>query len=139
MATVRREVLIDTAVEDAWDALRDFHALHERVARGFVTACEPDGNARLVTLYDGLEIREVPVTIDDDRRRLVYMIEPGPLFTHYSAAVEITPDGEDQTRFVWTIDLLPDELVESIGERMDVGLEAIKETLGRDRAPAAEG
>jgi Polyketide cyclase / dehydrase and lipid transport len=127
MASIRRETLINTRVEDAWDALRDFDAVHERVAPGFVTACVPDGGARLVTFYDGVTVRELPVVIDDDRRRLVYAIAPGQIgIEHYNATAELTAEPGGGTRFTWTIDLLPDELAGRIGERMDLGIAAIK-------------
>jgi Polyketide cyclase / dehydrase and lipid transport len=129
MASIHRESLINTRVEDAWDALRDFDAVHERVAPGFVTACRPDGGARLVTFYDGVTARELPVVIDDDRRRLVYAIAPGAGgVEHYNASVEVTAEPGGGTRLTWTIDLLPDELAGWIGERMDIGLAAIKKT-----------
>ena len=35
MATIRIETTIDAAPEDVWDALRDFGALHTRLAPGF--------------------------------------------------------------------------------------------------------
>ena len=136
MASIRRETLIDTRVEDAWNALRDFHAVHERVVPGFVTDCRPDDGARLVVFYDGVTTREVPVVIDDDRRRLVYAIAPGELgLEHYNAAAEVTGEAGGGTRFTWTIDLLPDELAETIGERMDLGIAAIKKTWESRAAP----
>jgi hypothetical protein len=46
MATLRKEILIDTTPEAAWDALRDVGALHTRLASGFVTDTKVDGNAR---------------------------------------------------------------------------------------------
>jgi len=127
MASIRRETSIDTRVEDAWDALRDFHAVHVRVAPRFVTDSRPDGGARLITFFDGVTARELCVDIDDDRRRLVYAIPPGELgIEHYNATVEVEGEPGGATRFSWTIDLLPDELAERIGERMDLGIAAIR-------------
>lgn len=37
MASIRRETVIDCSPEQAWDALRDFGAVHIRLAPGFVT------------------------------------------------------------------------------------------------------
>ena len=36
MASIHREIWIDTPPERAWDALRDVGAIHTRLARGFV-------------------------------------------------------------------------------------------------------
>ena len=49
MATIRKEILIDTTAEKAWDALRDVGALHTRLVAGFVTDTKLEGNARVVT------------------------------------------------------------------------------------------
>jgi hypothetical protein len=137
MASVRRETSIDTRVEDAWDALRDFDVVHERVAPGFVTDCRPDGRGRMVTFFDGVTVRELPVTIDDDRRRLVYAIPPGELgMEHYNASVKVAAEQGGGTRFTWTVDLLPDELAERIGERMDLGMAAIKRAWEGSKALA---
>jgi Polyketide cyclase / dehydrase and lipid transport len=127
MASIRKETVINTRVEDAWDALRDFDAVHERVAPGFVTDCRPDNGARLITFFDGVTARELRVAIDDDRRRFVYAIAPGALgIEHYNASAEVTAEPDGTTRFTWTIDLLPDELAPMISERMDIGIAAIK-------------
>ena len=127
MASIRKQTVINTRVEDAWDALRDFDAVHERVAPGFVTDCRPDDGARLVTFFDGVRVREVPVVVDDDRRRLVYAISPGQVgLEHYNASVDVAEEPEGRTLFTWTIDLLPDERAEMIAERMDLGIAAIR-------------
>jgi Polyketide cyclase / dehydrase and lipid transport len=137
MASIRKETVIQTRVEDAWDALRDFDAVHERVAPGFVTDCRPDNGARLITFFDGVTIRELPVVIDDDRRRLVYAIAPGALgIEHYNASAEVTAESDGSTRFTWTIDLLPDELAPMTGERMDIGIAAIKKAWESQAAAA---
>jgi hypothetical protein len=127
MASIRKETLIDIRVEDAWDALSDFNAVHERVAPGFVTDCRPDDGARLITFYDGVTVRELRVTVDDDSRRVVWAVAPGELgLEHYNASAQVTSEPGGGTRFVWTVDLLPDELAGPIGEKMDIGIEAIR-------------
>ena len=55
-------------------ALRDFGAVHQRVAPGFVTATRLDGDDRVVTFFTGAEARERLVSVDDARRRLVYTV-----------------------------------------------------------------
>jgi hypothetical protein len=48
MATVRKEIATTTAPEDAWDAIRDFGALHTRLVKGFVVDTKLDGDDRIV-------------------------------------------------------------------------------------------
>ena len=47
MASIRKQIHIDTNATDAWDALRDFGALHQRLAAGFATDTQLDGRDRI--------------------------------------------------------------------------------------------
>src|SRR5262245_10070461 len=59
MATIRKEIKLDARPDDVWDALRDFHAVHERLVPGFVSSAERDGDdARIVTFFNGAVARE---------------------------------------------------------------------------------
>jgi hypothetical protein len=138
MASIQREVLIHASADDAWAALRDWGALHERLAPGFVTDTQLDRTDRIVTFFNGSVVRERLITLDDETRRLVWSIIDGP-YTHHNGVAQIFTDAarEDQVRFVWTADLLPDELADRTAEMMERGLGAMKETLERARvAPA---
>lgn len=109
MASIHNDILLDASAHDVWDAVRDFGALHQRLAPGFVTACTLDGDARVVTFANGAVARELLVDCDDARQRLVYAISNERL-KHYSASVQVIADGETRCRFVWIIDMLPNEL-----------------------------
>ncbi|RXH21791.1 polyketide cyclase [Bradyrhizobium nanningense] len=109
MASIHNDIPLPAPARDVWDAVRDFGALHERLAPGFVTACTLDGDARIVTFANGSVAREVLVDCDDARRRLVYAISNERL-KHYSASVQVIADGERNSRLVWIIDMLPNEL-----------------------------
>lgn len=128
MATLRQDVSLDAGPDEVWDALRDFGALHERLVRGFVTACESDGRERVLTFFNGMVVRELLVGIDDDRRRLTYAITEG--FTHYQGTAEVVRDGAG-CRLVWHVDLLPDERAADVAALMAHGAEAMRRTLTR--------
>src|SRR5450631_2888676 len=74
VASIHKDISIDAAPNDVWDAVRDFGAVHTRLAPGFVTDARLDGDARIVTFANGNVAREVLVDCDDERRRLVYGI-----------------------------------------------------------------
>jgi hypothetical protein len=130
MATIRKEIALDARHADVWEALRDFHAVHERLAPGFVVDSRPDGDtARVVTFFNGAVAREVLVGIDERAHRLAYHIPEGlPGCTHHSASAEVLPDGPG-CRFVWVTDVLPDELADAIEPMMEMGAGALKATL----------
>lgn len=116
MASIHNDVSLSARAGDVCDAVRDFGALHQRLVPGFVTACQLDGEARIVTFANGSVAREVLVDCDDARQRLVYAINSERL-THYSASVQVIADGEAQCRLVWIIDMLPNELAAYVQEQ----------------------
>lgn len=109
MASIHNDVPLNAPARDVWDAVRDFGALPKRLVPGFVTQCQLDGDARIVTFANGSVARETLVTCDDARQRLVYAISNERL-KHYSASVQVIADGETKCRLLWTIDMLPNEL-----------------------------
>lgn len=128
MATLRKQIAIDSGAASVWSALRDFGAVHTRVAPGFLTRLEIDNGDRTVTFFNGLVARERLVTLDDEDRRLVYAVVEGRA-SHYNAAVQVFPEGDGRSRLVWTIDLLPDALAPAIGGMMDHAAGFMKKTL----------
>lgn len=128
MATVRREIVTTASTDAAWDAIRDVGALHTRLVRGFVVDTRLEPGARIVTFYNGMVIREPIVTVDDERRRLVWSAEGGPL-THYNGAVEVHPAEGGGSRIVWTADFLPHEAQSTVRPLIEAGMAAMKRTL----------
>ncbi|HEV8693963.1 MAG TPA: SRPBCC family protein [Lysobacter sp.] len=128
MASIRREIQVNAAPEHVWDALRDVGRIHERLVRGFVTDCQLDGDARVVTFANGMTVRERIVDVDDTQRRVVWSAEGVP-FTHHNASVQAIDEGTARTRLVWVADLLPNELETPVGAMIDQGLAAMKRTL----------
>ena len=135
MATIIKEILIDARPEDVWAAVRDFGEVHKRLVPGFVTDCRLDGDARIVTFANGLKAREPLVGIDDGARRLAYAAVGGRA-THYNASVQVFAEGAEGTRFVWIIDLLPNELAAPVGAMAEQGIGVIKRTLEQAGATA---
>ncbi|ROS39976.1 SRPBCC family protein [Amycolatopsis thermoflava] len=135
MASIRTEILIDTPLDEVWAALRDWGALHERLAPGFVTDTRLDGTDRIVTFFDGTIVREVLIDLDDDAHRLVWSVVGGP-YTHHNGVAQVFADGPGRTRFVWVADLLPGDLAARTGALMEQGTAVIKETLEAQALPA---
>jgi Polyketide cyclase / dehydrase and lipid transport len=128
MASIRKETVIDCTPAHAWDALRDWGALHTRLAPGFVTDTRLDGEDRIVTFFTGTVLREVLVDLDDDARRLAWSIVDAP-YTHHNGVAQVCDGPGGTTRLVWVTDLLPNEVAEGTAEMMERGLAAIKQTL----------
>ena len=133
MASIHKDISLDAHPDDVWSAVRDFGALHTRLVPGFVTDTRLDGDARIVTFANGSVAREQLVDCDEKRRRLVYAIA-NERMRHYSASVQVLADGEAQSRLVWTVDLLPNEIAPYVDGQMDEAALAMRKTFRRDAA-----
>jgi hypothetical protein len=131
MTSIVREAVISAPAAQCWDALRAFDALHERLARGFVTALTVTGEReRTITFFTGAVATERLIGVDEPSMRLAYTVTDGPLkATHYNASAQVIPVDARTCRFVWAIDVLPDELGPRVAELMEAGLKAIAATL----------
>ncbi|MDP9600643.1 UNVERIFIED_ORG: carbon monoxide dehydrogenase subunit G [Variovorax paradoxus] len=129
MATVYKEFIVEADAAQVWAALRDFGAVHTRLAPGFLTACTIDAEgARILTFANGLVAREVLVGIDDAHRRLAYTVTGGQA-AHHHATAQVFDEGEGRSRFVWITDVLPDAMAAYVGPMMEQGGIAMKKAL----------
>jgi hypothetical protein len=131
MATIRRSIPITSPPAAVWDAIADVGAVQERLARGFVTDTELDGDTRLVTFEGGTVARELIVDVDPDARRLAYAVIESPLgLRHHHATFQVVADTTDDTcHLEWVVDLAPDEAAPMITVMVDLGAAAMQRTL----------
>jgi hypothetical protein len=128
MASIRKDIPLEANADEAWAAVRDIGAVHQRLAAGFVIDVRLEGEVRIVTFANGLVAREPIVDIDDEARRLVWSAVGGRT-SHYNASLQVFADGEQRCRIIWVVDLLPHELAGPIGAMVEDGSAAIKRTL----------
>jgi hypothetical protein len=70
------------------------------------------------------------VGIDDASMRLAYtLVETALPITHHNASAQVVADGPDQCTFVWTTDVLPDPVADTIKPMMRHGIGVIKATM----------
>jgi carbon monoxide dehydrogenase subunit G len=128
MASIHKDIPIDADPDTVWAAVRDFGAVHTRLAPGFAIDARLDGDARIVTFAKGNVAREVLVDCDDARRRLVYAIA-NERVSHYSASVQVKAEGETRSRLIWIVDVLPNAIAPYIDGQMDLGVQAVQKAL----------
>jgi len=129
MVSICRQRLIDVEPGTAWAALADWSGLRERLVPGFVVNLTMDGEDRILTFFNGMVLRERRVGLSETDRRLVWTVTDEAPFTHHNGATQILSNPDGTTSFVWTTDLLPDDLGPQMSEMMDCGLDIIKQTL----------
>jgi hypothetical protein len=133
MASIHKDIPIDTSPADVWAAVRDFGNLHRRLVPGFVLDARLDGDARIVTFANGTIARELLVDCDDARRRLVYAVISERVKQH-SASVQVLADGDSRARLIWIVDVLPNEIAPYIDSQMDLAATAMQNALRRSAA-----
>jgi hypothetical protein len=132
MASVIRERVIDADADEVWTVISDFGTGPHRMAPGFVTGTEVEGDTRVVTFGDGSVVRERLVAVDHEARRLAYAVVAGmDGLVHDNASMRVTPEGAGRCRFVWIHDALPDALAPGLAAAMEAGLRVMARTLGR--------
>jgi carbon monoxide dehydrogenase subunit G len=132
MASIHKDIPIDAHPDEVWAAVRDFGAVHKRLAPGFVLDAHLEGDVRVVTFANSTVARELLVDLDEARRRLVYAVISERVKQH-SASVQVLPDG-DRTRLIWIVDLLPNEIAPYIEAQMDQAALAMQKALDRKAA-----
>lgn len=128
MASIHRETHIAAPADAIWSALRDVGALHTRLVPGFVTDCVLDGEAREVKFANGMQVRELIVSVDDAAMRVAWSAV-GSRLSHHNASAQVFAEGEGGSRVVWIADLLPHELAPAIAAMIEQGLAAMKAHL----------
>jgi len=130
VATIYKEIFLQADPGDVWDAVRDVAAVHTRLVPGVLADTRMEGNCRVVTFANGLVVRELIVTIDDQNRRLAYA-SVGGRATHHNASFQVCTETEGRTRLVWITDVLPDEIATPIRETVEQCAAAIKKALDK--------
>src|SRR5262245_55652067 len=128
MASIRKEILLESSAGEVWAAVRDVGALHHRLVPGFVVDTRLEPGARIVTFGNGMVVRELIVDLDDEARRLAWSARGGRL-THHNASVQVFDEGLGKSRLVWIADLLPDELAPDIRAMIEQAATVMKPTL----------
>jgi hypothetical protein len=133
MATICREATIARDAGLVWDAIRDVGAIHRRLVPGFVVDCRLEGDSRYITFANGMAMREVIVSVDDQTRRHAWSARGEPL-THHNASIQVFADGDAACRVVWIADLMPNDVADTVADMISQGLAAMKRTLENAKA-----
>ena len=128
MATLTREFILDVPPDTVWSRISDVGAVNQLI--DFIGEVTVEGDHRSCSMGDHGTLDELIVSVDADRKRLVYAITQSPFqFEHHSASMQAAADGDDRTRFLWTTDFKPDSVAPALEEAIDMAVDSIKRTL----------
>jgi hypothetical protein len=128
MATIIKEIEVNRSKEAVWDAIRDVGNIHKRLVVGFVEDCKLEGDWRTVSFANGMVVRELIVTIDDEICRHSWSVRT-EMLKHHNASVQVFSAGPEKCRVVWIVDLMPNSFAAPIEQMIEQGLDAMKQTL----------
>ena len=128
MATIHKEIEITRDRSFVWDAIRDVGTIHRRLVPGFVVDCKLEGDSRIVTFANGMVVREVIVTVNDETCRHAWSARGEP-FSHHNASIQVFTEGAAKCRVVWIADLLPNEITDTVEKMILQALGVMKQTL----------
>ncbi len=129
MASIIKTINTRTSAEAAWAMIGDVGAVPALVS--MITECQLVGNTRYCTMADGSKLAERVVTVDPDRKRLVYTVTEGPMPLEFHAATVSVEQTEDGARITWSVDILPDALAEPFAPMMDVIAQNMAENIDK--------
>lgn len=135
MATIRKNIDVNTPADEVWDVIRDVGAVHTRFAPGFVVDTVLEPGARSVKFANGVVVRELIIDVNESLRRLAYAAVGG-IAEHHSASFEVIALTPERTRIVWTTDVVPEAAAVQIGAMIEQGSAVIQKTLSRPGADA---
>jgi Polyketide cyclase / dehydrase and lipid transport len=130
MASISLEFAINADAARVWEVIGDWAHGPTRMAPGYVVSSDADGDVRVVTFANGTVVRERLVTLDAVGRRLAYSVVGDTMRPeHDNAVMQVVADGAGQCRFLWSRDLLPDDLAGPLRAAMEDAGAVIGRTL----------
>lgn len=129
MASVIREIIIDAAPAEVWEAVNDFANGPLKMAPGVFVDCrmdEPD--IRTLVFADGTVARERLIARDEQARRIVWGWV-GDEVAHDNTSMQVFAADETRSRLVWIHDTLPDELTGWLATAMDQMVSVFQQSL----------
>lgn len=130
MAWINLEFDVEADSSLVWQVIGDWADGPVRMAPGFVTSSEADGDIRIVTFADGFVARERLVSRDDQASRIAYSLigDTAPP-EHDNAVMTVMAEGPQRCRFLWSRDVLPHEAAGPLRVAMEQAAPIIKGAL----------
>jgi hypothetical protein len=128
MATIIRDIEVGASAEFVWSAVRDVGNVHVRLFPGFVADVTMEPGIRHVRFATGWVIHELIVSIDDQLRRIAYASVQGRA-QHHNSSMQVFPIAENRCRILWTTDVLPDAVADSISDILNHAIPIMVRTL----------
>jgi hypothetical protein len=135
MPSIRRDVVVDAAIETVWASLRDVGRARDLFAPVLADS-RLQGDVRSVRFANGMETRERILDVDEEHRRVAYTALDTPLDYHHGS-MQLETAGPGRCVFIWITDFMPATAAEMLTPLIEQGTAALKRNVERDSAVAA--
>jgi carbon monoxide dehydrogenase subunit G len=121
MGSIYAEARIDRPAEDVWAEVRDVGGVANVL--DIVTTSSADGDVRSCTMASGNELTEKILSVDDEHRRVGYMVTEGLPVEQHAASMQVFPEGSDACTVRWITDIKPDAMAEQLAPMLQASLD----------------
>ncbi len=116
----------------AWDFLERYIRSKVRAFSACVSERQ-EGDFHVVTLANGVEVRERNISVDADRMRAVYTV-PWLLGTqHHRAEMRVVPQEDGGAIVQWTTDIVPHKLANALQKPYSAMFDELVTAVNRHR------
>ena len=126
LGSIRHHTFIRRPAAEVWELAGDPTRLHEWFPG--ITACEVNGNARVITLGSGLPMPEEILVRDDHQRRFQYRVT-APLFRFHRGSIDVIELGDEECLVVYTTDADPRPLALVVGGATAEALDRLQQMM----------
>ena len=113
MAGLYHTAPLAVSADIAWDFIERYTRSEVHVFSSCI-AERQEGDVRVVTIFNGDEVREENVTVDPLHMRAVYRIEGLHGAVHHQAEMRVENGSGGQATLVWVTDFLPHSVAEEM-------------------------
>ena len=132
VGTTRFERRIAASADAVWDVVKEPASIPTWFPG--VVSCTVDGNVRVITLKNGMEMPEQILTIDSRLRRFQYRIT-APMYRHHLGTIDVIALGPNECLCVYSTMAEPDMFALLIGGGTYAALKEIeRQALARQEA-----
>jgi carbon monoxide dehydrogenase subunit G len=130
MATLRSDIRIDRPAQEVWAVVSDAGRISEWFPS--VLTSSANGTGRSCELQGGIPLEEEVVTNDRDLRRFQYRIVGGGVPAEFHlGTVDVLALDDDRSLVVYSTEITPDELADTMGPAVEGGVQGLKEYCER--------
>ncbi|MEY4174932.1 MAG: hypothetical protein RI900_2097 [Actinomycetota bacterium] len=129
LGSVRHEIRIRRSADDVWARVGDAPNLHTWFPG--ITACQVDGNNRVIVLGSGIPMPEEILVNDSRQRRFQYRIT-APIFKHHRGTIDVIELEADECLVVYSTEADPRTMALTIGGGTAGALDELKRQMEQE-------